>query len=33
VADRVVLYRSILTKAGSVYEALADYPLRTVPAR
>lgn len=27
VADRVVLYRSHLTKAGSVYEALADYAL------
>lgn len=31
VADRVVLYRSILTKAGSVYEELADYPLQKAP--
>lgn len=27
VADRVVMFRSHLTKAGSVYEELADYPL------
>jgi 2'-5' RNA ligase len=27
-ADRVVLFRSHLTKAGSHYEELADYPLR-----
>jgi 2'-5' RNA ligase len=30
VADRAVLYRSILTKAGSVYEEMADYPLQGV---
>jgi 2'-5' RNA ligase len=27
VADRVVMFRSHLTKGGSVYEELADYPL------
>jgi 2'-5' RNA ligase len=27
-ADRVVLFRSHLTRTGSVYEPLADYPLR-----
>lgn len=32
-ADRVVLYRSIPTKAGSVYEEMADYPLRVQPSR